>query len=212
MSKERTGKAHEPRYQGWNPNIFRLVENNMKVLDIGCAAGFLGKALKEEKKCLVVGMDIDRECIELAKTNLDEVITGDIEEIEKLSFPEKFFDIIIFGDVLEHLRSPERALLKSKRYLSDSGYIIVSVPNIACINIRAKLLLGRFNYENVGILDKTHLRFFTLKTTINLLNECGFDAVYLECKSAFPGGRFPKIANLWKTLLGYQFIIKAKNH
>jgi methionine biosynthesis protein MetW len=196
-------------YGGWNPDIYRLVEDNTKVLDIGCARGLLGEKLRKEKGCFVVGLDIDEEATELAKTILDKVIVADIEEIQNLPFSDKFFDVLVFGDVLEHLRNPERALLKFKRYLSDSGYIIISVPNIACIHMRVKLLFGKFNYQNVGILDRNHLRFFTLRTIRNLINRCGFTIVHLECRSTFPGGRFQKIANLWKTLFGYLFVIKA---
>ena len=77
---------------------------------------------------------------------------------------EKYFDIIVFADILEHLKEPLEVLKRYKKYLKDDGYIIISIPNIANWKIRFKSLLGRFEYNEYGILDSGHLRFFNEKS------------------------------------------------
>ena len=142
--------------------IYDLINPNTKVLDIGCASGKLGVALKN-KGCFRVGIEIDVELAEKAKINYDRLLVLDIEKLTKLPFPERYFDVIVLADILEHLAWPENVLSNLTRYLADDGYIILSVPNVANWQVRLGLLLGNFNYGQ-GILDGEHLRFFTLKS------------------------------------------------
>ena len=144
-----------------------------RILDVGCGTGNLGAALKRrENECY--GITISKSEAELAKSKLTQVIIADIETMQELPFPEHFFDVVIFADILEHLKNPPHPLQLVKRYLKPQGLMITSIPNIANIRIRLNLLCGRFNYELVGILDNTHLRFFTMKTAKELLISAGY--------------------------------------
>ena len=158
--------------------IINLVGSNKRILEFGCASGYMSKVLKEKFNCELVGLEINREDAKEAETYCKEVIVGDIENLEwceKLSGSR--FDVAIFADVLEHLKDPKAVLIEVKNVLSEDGYILVSVPNIANTSIRLELLLGSFEYEELGILDNTHLKYFTLKSLINLIEDAGF---YIE--------------------------------
>ena len=109
--------------------IISLVGENKKVLDVGCASGYIGEHLKK-KGCSLVGIEIDKECAEIAKRAYEDVIIADVEKLEAISYPEHFFDVIIFADILEHLKNPSETLIKFKKYLKKDGAVIVSLPNI----------------------------------------------------------------------------------
>ena len=138
--------------------ILNFVEKNKKVLDIGCASGYLASFL-EEKNCIVDGIDIDQKSVAKAK----EFCNAHVLNISQEKIDEKY-DVIILGDILEHLEHPDEILSKLRGNLNDGGYIIISLPNIVNIYPRVKILFGYFDYEEVGIFDRTHLRFFTRKS------------------------------------------------
>ena len=104
--------------------------------------------------------------------------------------------------------SPEAVLLQIKRYLQDDGFIAMSIPNVAFLMVRMKLLLGKFDYAEEGILDRTHLRFYTLKTLKSMVSRCGYKIVLIKVRT--PRWYLSKLANLWKGLLAYEFVIMAK--
>jgi 2-polyprenyl-3-methyl-5-hydroxy-6-metoxy-1,4-benzoquinol methylase len=189
-----------------------LVEERKVVLDVGCATGYLAWKLKE-KGCNVFGLEIDSEMAEEAKLYCDKVVVGNAETTE-LPYKE-YFDVILFVDVLEHLRNPLEVLTRFKNYLKKDGYIVISIPNVANWFVRLSLLLGRFNYSATGciILDPGHLRFFTLSTVRDMLRKAGFREIHLDITVNVRGAtRFPFIkalAKLWKKLFAGQFIIKA---
>jgi len=131
------------------------------VLDVGCNTGYLGKDLIEKKKCYVFGIDYSKTAIDVAKKYLNKVKVVNLEKYSN-NINDKF-DVIIFADVLEHLKFPEKTLNIYKKLLNPNGVILASIPNIANINTRLKLLLGNWNYTDSGILDETHLKFFTKK-------------------------------------------------
>ena len=150
--------------------IIELVGKNKKVLEYGCAGGHMSKVLKEKYGCEVVGIEINPQDAKTARDYCKEVVVGDIEDFgwcKRLA--GKKFDVAIFADVLEHLKRPERPLEKVREFLKDNGCVLVSVPNIANVSIRLELLSGGFEYEDLGILDDTHLKYFTLKSIINLI-------------------------------------------
>jgi len=154
--------------------IVNLAGRNKKVVEFGCAGGHMSKVLKEENGCEIVGLEIDEEDARQAERYCRSVIVGDIENLEwceKLSGSR--FDVAIFADVIEHLKAPERVLARVKDILKDDACILISVPNIANIAIRLELLLGSFEYEKLGILDNTHLKYFTLKTITGLIESAG---------------------------------------
>lgn len=199
--------------------IVQLVGKNKKVLDVGCATGLLAKRLVENG-CEVVGIEIDDESARFAKKYCKNVIVGDVELLEHIPYPEKYFDVIIFADVLEHLKDPQSVLVNFKKYLKRDGYIICSIPNVAHIYVRLNLLFGNWEYKDLGILDKTHLRFFTKKTAIRLIENAGYtiDKIYytpwipLFTLRKFYFGRKLEyyITKLCPTLFALQFVIKAK--
>lgn len=199
-----------------------LVGNNKRVLEIGCSSGYLSKKMKENG-CYVVGIEINQAAAQIAKNICDEVIVGDIEDdnmISMLDKKDKGFDVIVLGDVLEHCKEPSLVLKRLRKYLSDQGYLVVSVPNIANINVRLSLFfLGRFNYCKYGILDENHLRFFTLLSLRRCLINSGF---HIEQLDVTPGIKLPflgryqiiigllySISKVWKSLFAYQFVAKA---
>jgi len=140
-----------------------IPENAKKILDVGCGEGFFGYQLKREINAKIWGIEIDRTAAESAQKKLDKVIVGDISRtIGEL--PDSYFDCVIFNDVLEHLIDPFTILIRIKRKLSKNGQVISSIPNIRYYDQVKKFLLKKeWKYEDSGILDKTHLRFFTKK-------------------------------------------------
>lgn len=153
-----------------------LPERLGHVLDVGCAAGRLGKALKEKGAASVTGIEIDPEAAKEAGAVLDTVIRGDIETIELPfpDFPDNHFDTIICADVLEHLRDPWAVARRLAALLKpDDGTFAACLPNAAYYQILLNLLAGGWPYSDSGILDRTHLRFFTRWSGAELLTGAG---------------------------------------
>lgn len=145
-----------------------------KLLDVGCSNGELGRflsALHYE----VWGIDINQAFIEEATPFLHKAICGDINEIDKLGLNHDYFDVVVFADILEHIVEPELCLSNAIKYLKPGGLAIISLPNIGNFKVIFDLFFGRFQYEDVGILDKTHLRFFTLSSGQELVQRCGLE-------------------------------------
>lgn len=191
---------------GAHSRVIELVGKNKKVLDVGCSCGYLGEKFKENG-CYVVGIESDEASARKASPLLDGLINVDVESLEKLAYPENFFDVIVLADILEHLKRPDVLLAGLKKYLNNDGYLVVSLPNIARIDIRIKLLFGNFNYDNGGIMDKTHLRFFTKKTAIALLEESGYSVIKTDSSGFFSR---PVIFRPFLNMLVFQFIFLAK--
>jgi len=193
--------------------ILQQIDSKKRVLDVGCATGRLGEKMKNEKQCYVVGIEVDEKSSDAAKERCDKVIVANIEELENIPFHLGYFNVMVFADVLEHLRAPEVVLRNLRKYLSDDGYVIASIPNVANWTLRLKLLSGVWNYKKYGLLDKTHLRLFTLKTARELFEESGYKIQHVTCTSgnSYIDWRMPlkNPANVWKNLLACQFIIKA---
>lgn len=159
-------------------DLIRLIRNdNNKVLEIGCGTGNTAKALKEKNKAVeVIGVEIVPEIAKIAETKLDKVICGDIESLD-LPYRE-YFDYVIAGDVLEHLYNPWAIINKIKIYIKKGGYVIASIPNVRNWRILKDLILkGEWKYVSAGILDNTHLRFFTKKSIIELFKNNGFSEI-----------------------------------
>lgn len=181
--------------------IYHVPENSF-VLDVGCSSGYIGKKLKE-KNCTIVGIEFDADCAKQAVNYYKDVIISDVERIKDLPYPHDLFDVIIFGDILEHLKRPDLVLANFRRYLKPRGFVIASIPNIARLEYRIKHLFGNFDYTG-GILSGTHLRFFTLRTAKKLFLECGYKIIKIDYT-----GLASKLKILPK-LLAFQFIIIAE--
>ncbi|MEY8356418.1 class I SAM-dependent methyltransferase [Lachnospiraceae bacterium 54-53] len=144
----------------------------LKVLEVGCACGATLLALKNRyPHSELHGIELDPGPCEIASF-LFPVTQGNIEET--LDYPEGFFDYIIFGDVLEHLYQPQKVLENMKRYLNQSGIILASIPNVMHISVVNDLLNGYWTYQDSGILDRTHLRFFTKTEIIRMFLQAGY--------------------------------------
>lgn len=177
-------------YSDVNEAILRNIPSNTRsILDVGCGTGILGKKIKEKySQCKVYGIDNSKEAIILAQTRIDSAYVMNIEEQckkKKALFEKKQFDVIIFADVLEHLQNPFFVLKYFKKFLKEEGIILISLPNIATWTIRSHLLFGNFAYTEKGILDKTHLHFYTIKTAKEYLHECG---LYIQNIDITPNG------------------------
>jgi tRNA A58 N-methylase Trm61 len=145
------------------------------VLDVGCGEGMLGRTLKEAGKAAhVTGMEIVHAAAQVAVKAIDRVVECDIESSAP-EFGAGEFDYIIYADVLEHLKEPWKVLEKHSRFLKPGGRVIVSVPNVRFYKVIWGLLKGRWDYTPCGIMDISHLRFFTLDTALEMLRKAGYE-------------------------------------
>ena len=165
--------------EAWS-KIFNFVKPNSRILDVGCSSGRLGSELIKEKNAYVVGIDIDKEDIEIAKKNLNEAYIFDLEHDDFKSLGK--FDTVIFADVIEHLINPVSVLKKIKNNILPNGQLIFSVPNMANGIVRLELLAGRFEYKQWGLLDRTHLHYYDLPELEKVLGSSGYAITKLDCK------------------------------
>jgi SAM-dependent methyltransferase len=194
----------------------------LRILDVGTADGYLGAVLRQRGH-YVVGVEKDEF---LAKGAQPYYAGFYLADVETFDFPfQAEFDFIIFADVLEHLREPEAVLGRSLSCLNSTGQVIISVPNIANLLIRIMLLFGKFDYQDRGILGRTHLRFYTLSSFNALLQNAACRIVDvvptpLPVQLVLPWTQNPLVAlmheihfamvRLCKTLLAYQFVARAR--
>jgi len=162
-----------------NPGLLRLVDGSpRRVLELGCAGGMFGATLKATYPGVtVVGIEAGSAAAEKAATRLDRVIHGRIEEIDFAAegFVTGEFDTVVAGDILEHLFNPWELLVRVKPYLAPNAQLLASIPNVRNIWLVSQLLLlGRWEYVGRGLLDITHLRFFTLHEIRKMFEETGF--------------------------------------
>lgn len=141
----------------WN-QLYKYVPEGSRVLDVGCSSGNFGHVLINEKKCEVIGLDIDAEDITRAQKVLTKAYVRNIEHDSIQDLGK--FDVIVFADVLEHLLDPLTALEKVKLLLKPKGRIVFSIPNMAHASVRLMLLKGYFEYTPIGVLDRTHLHYY----------------------------------------------------
>jgi SAM-dependent methyltransferase len=197
-----------------NDLIRRTVGENRSVLELGCSTGFVSKLLKQSG-CSVVGVEIDPLAAEAAAKICDRVIVADLSLPDWIDQAKGQFEVILMGDVLEHLVAPDILLKSLTPLLLPGGYVVLSLPNVVHWTQRLKVLAGRFRYQSVGLLDVTHLRFFDLPTARALVTKSGYD---VETFHPVIGGRFSNyLRPLWQflghclpNLFGYQFLFKAK--
>lgn len=205
--------------------LARLMPSGVKVLDIGCGTGSITLQANEGRNNDVLCVEPDRARAAVAASRGLNVVCG----IADKAFLDKHgpFDVIMLSDVLEHLSAPADLLTLARAALTPGGKVLVSVPNVAHWTVRLRLLFGRFNYTNVGIMDATHLRWFTARTLTELFEGCGFKVDTMqwtagawmgEYERVLPVGFLPKrwrrpvIQRLSKALplmFGCQHVLKA---
>jgi 2-polyprenyl-3-methyl-5-hydroxy-6-metoxy-1,4-benzoquinol methylase len=159
--------------------IVEFVGHDKRVLDVGCATGYLAAALAG-RGCEVVGIEVDPEAARQAEEHCERVLVGDVESMDlEGRLGQEAFDVIVFGDVLEHLKEPLRTLEHLKPFLHDEGYAVASIPNVAHGSVRLALFQGRFRYQRLGLIDDTHLRFFTRESAERLFDDAGLPIITL---------------------------------
>jgi 2-polyprenyl-3-methyl-5-hydroxy-6-metoxy-1,4-benzoquinol methylase len=161
---------------GWSlARLARWVPERATVLELGPASGYFTRHLSEVRGCIVDAIELDPEMAELARPWCRHLIVGDLETLRlKDSLPAgSSYQTIVAADVLEHLRDPGEILLQLKELLAPNGQILISVPNVAYAGLVADLIAGEFIYRDEGLLDRTHLRFFTRGSLAALLREAG---------------------------------------
>ena len=176
-------------FQAARTEMLRFVPADVgRVLEVGCGAGAFGMMLKSSRAVEVVGIEAVADVAEAARVHLDRVIVGDVE-LRDPDVPTGYFDALVFNDVLEHLRDPWAVLSRMRRLLRPGGYIVASIPNMRYFEVVKGLIVrGEWRYVEEGVLDRTHLRFFTKKSMSNMFLDAGFKVLTLE---GIRGGRFP---------------------
>jgi methionine biosynthesis protein MetW len=196
--------------------FIEMIPRGSRVLEVGCAKGALSRYLTRELGCDVVGLELNPEAAVEAERHCSHVIVGDIEK-DALDRADGVFDVITFGDVLEHLVSPGAVLSRCRHLLSRAGFVLISIPNVAHYTLRLRLLRGHFDYEERGLLDYTHLRFFTLRTARQMLVGSGYRIAAFDVVYAMRGARlvrkFRPVESFLKrhltALIGCGFVFKA---
>ncbi|MBU1054068.1 MAG: class I SAM-dependent methyltransferase [Proteobacteria bacterium] len=203
--------------------ILNKISPGSSVLEFGASTGYMTRFMQEELNCEVSIIEFDNEAGEFASKYSVNTFIGDIEDY---GWEEKFkghtFDYILFADVLEHLKDPLQVLKRSACFLNPHGNVIISLPNLGYNGVLADLWLDRFNYRELGLLDSTHVRFFSYESAKELITQSGlylksinFKKVKLK-KSEFKKGwdSLPLLIKLLLKLrpkgLVYQFIIEAE--
>jgi 2-polyprenyl-3-methyl-5-hydroxy-6-metoxy-1,4-benzoquinol methylase len=205
----------------WTLKFIRNANRPLRILDIGTADGYLGAILKQQGHYLV---GVERDC-SLGQRAREFYDGFHITDIEAFGFPYKDeFDYILFADVLEHLVDPAAVLRRAVGCLNDRGEVIISLPNVANLFIRLMLLFGRWEYSDRGILDRTHLHFYTLATLKKMIAAASFRVIEvvptpLPVQLVFPitdKAIFAPLHELHylavrsrRTLLAYQFVVRA---
>ncbi len=198
MSKEDMykTKAHE-YYSNIRWRIIDLIpEGSNRILEVGCGTGSTLIKLKELHKAQeIYGLELNGEVLQEHIKDIDKVIIGDVERVEP-PFQEEFFDYIIFADVLEHLIEPEEVLKRYMKYLKKDGAIIASIPNIKNYTVLFVLVIrDRFEYRDAGILDRSHLRFFTKKEIVDMFERTGMHITEMRSNLSFPMNAMDKMLN-----------------
>jgi predicted TPR repeat methyltransferase len=199
----------------------RFTPRGGTLLDLGASAGHLGAAVRDHFD-RTIGFEFEVACIGALHKIFDDTAITDLETMRRLPTG---VDAIVLGDVLEHLRDPARLLQLVRSSLGPSGRAFISVPNIANVTVRLGLLFGIFEYRDRGILDNTHLRFYTMRTIRRQIESAGFRILAVRGSSVpirlIVGRWMPEpllrlgewiltlFTRLWKSLFAYQIIIVA---
>lgn len=189
-------------------SVLDAINEGESVLDVGCSYGDLGFQLKK-KNCTVDGVEMYEPAINEAEKVLDNVYPMNLNNMGSINNITKKYSVITFMDVLEHCVDPEKVLENFKTKLAPNGRVYISVPNIANFRERWAIMMGRFNYEKYGVMDETHVRFFTKETALRLV-ESSF--THTKIIKVTPRHRYlNRIVSWWPEMFAMQFVIEGKN-
>jgi 2-polyprenyl-3-methyl-5-hydroxy-6-metoxy-1,4-benzoquinol methylase len=202
--------------------VVSLVPAGARVLEVGCAAGYMSEALRSRLGCSVTAIEISPAAAEMARRHCDRIVVGDVELLDlQDALGAECFDAIVLADVLEHLREPGSVLQRLRPFLAEAGAVIASLPNVAHGSVRLALLGGEFHYRDAGLLDRTHLRFFTRETVEDLFEASGYlidqwlhKTLAIEASEVGPPDRpIPPAVREWLAaepdVTTYQFVVRA---
>jgi SAM-dependent methyltransferase len=199
---------------GGHAMLLALVPDGARVLDVGCSSGYLARPLVA-RACTVVGIELDELAAAAAHEVCEEVLVGDAETLE-LPFAPGSFDVVLCGDLVEHLRDPQRFLERVRPLLRDGGRLVLTTPNVANWTMRLGLLAGRWRYTERGILDRTHTHLFTRKTLVETLAAAGYRVLELDFTAPVPLIGAPPVeraahavGRVRPSLFAYQFVVAA---
>jgi 2-polyprenyl-3-methyl-5-hydroxy-6-metoxy-1,4-benzoquinol methylase len=194
-----------------------------RLLDVGSAQGVLAEQFTQ-RGFEVTCIEGDPNLAALGKDKCHEMIVVDLDK--QLPLLKGQYDVIVYGDILEHLKNPMGVFKGFNEYLKREGTIILSIPNIAHLWVRLNILFGRFEYRERGVLDRTHLRFFTLASFERFVEEAGLAIEYLASTPAPLMLMVPSryhghclnalhrvnaaLAHSWKSMFGFQFVAVAR--
>lgn len=169
-------------YRCFTPNsgeslalVAKHIAEGSRVLDIGCGAGDLGDYLQKQKQCRVVGVDYSAESVAVAAQKLETVIQLDLNVQTLDKQVEGTFDVIVMADILEHIHTADAVLRSAENYLTASGKILISIPNAGYVGALLSLYDDAWRYREEGILDRTHVRFYTKQSVMELLRDNGYE-------------------------------------
>ena len=201
--------------------VLGLVQPGSRVLEFGCSTGYMTKVLRDRLGATVVGVELNPAAAEQAQAYCERVLVGDAEELDlEAELGGERFDAILFADVLEHLRDPAALLRRVRPLVAEGGSIVASIPNVAHASVRLALLGGSFRYREQGLLDETHLRFFTREGVEDLFEGSGYVVTHWlrrrleleETEIPVPRG-VPDEARVWATgdpeATTYQFVVRS---
>ncbi len=201
------------RGYGTHQAISELVEVGTTVLDVGCASGYLMEHLRRTKNCSCVGIEPNQESADRASGLGFTVVCDSALGAHPVMDGTWKFNHIIFGDVLEHMVEPLEVLERYRSLLAPDGTMIVSLPNIVSLGARVRIACGVWRYEEMGIFDRTHLRFFTVRTGQELLAEAGLAIVnkrFVGPLTFYGGRRFQGITRLRPQVFANVMIFAAR--
>lgn len=196
------------------PDIQRRIPATVrKVLDVGCLGGAFGQALKADRPGLTVwGIESDAFAASVASRRLDRVINGSYPD----AMPDERFDCIVFNDVLEHMVDPWTALGRTRELIEPDGVVVASIPNVRSVIVWWPLVrYGTWHYRDYGILDRTHLRFFTRSSMVELFEQAHFAVHAVLPSELMPSvGVLPRMFHLvgrrGTDFLAKRFVIVAR--
>lgn len=171
------GVDQTPAHDIHNPDLLRLMDRRFAtVVEVGCSSGALARAYRRAfPGARYLGIELDPGYAGTARQSCDRVICGDVENLSKDDWASLFpSDCWVFGDALEHLRDPWRVLRAIRQDLGAQGQVIACIPNAQHWSVQARLAAGAFRYEDQGLLDRTHLRWFTRSTIVEMFQSSGF--------------------------------------